>query len=90
MRGRARTKTVTHDHDPEECEATRRVDGAIKCLSSFSPHTIRRSSITKWLSEDVPMEAVSDRMNAKEDTLEKHYDKRSEMGKMKQRKEHFR
>lgn len=79
-----------HDRDPDECEAAQRTDSASKCPSSFSPHTIRRSSITKWLSDDVPMEAVSDRMNAKEEALEKHYDKRSEMGKMKQRKDYFR
>jgi len=79
-----------HDRDPGSCEAARRVDEASKCPSSFSPHTIRRSSITHWLSQDAPMEAVSDRMNAEEEALEKHYDKRTEKGKMEQRKEYFR
>jgi hypothetical protein len=35
------------------------------------------------------MEAVSDRMNAEEEALEKHYDKRTEKSKMEQRKEYF-
>lgn len=78
-----------HDRDPTECEAAQRIDKAIKCPSSFSPHTIRRSSITMWLSEVVPMEAVSDRTNANEEALEKHYDKRSEKGKMEQWRYHF-
>lgn len=78
-----------HDRDPENCEAIQLVSKASKCPSSFSPHTIRRSSITKWLSEDVPKEAVSDRMNVNDEALEKHYDKRSEMGKMNQRKDYF-
>ena len=78
-----------HNRDPNDCEAAQKVDSASKCPSSFSPHTIRRSSITKWLSDDVPMEAVSDRMNANEEALEKHYDKRTEKGKMKQRKDYF-
>lgn len=78
-----------HDKDPAECEAAQRSDDASKCPSSFSPHTIRRSSITKWLGDDVPMEAVSDRMNANEDALEKHYDKRSPKGKMDQRRDYF-
>jgi site-specific recombinase XerD len=78
-----------HDRDPEKCEAKQQVKHASDCPSSFSPHTIRRSSITMWLDQDVPMQAVSDRMNAEENALEKHYDKRTEKGKMEQRKNHF-
>lgn len=78
-----------HGRNLDECAAANRVDDASKCPSAFSPHTIRRSSITKWLADDVPKEAVSDRMNANKDALDKHYDKRTEKGKMKQRKEYF-
>jgi len=78
-----------HGRDIEECEAVRLNEQASKCPSSFSPHTIRRSSITQWLSEDVPSEAVSDRMNANEEAIDKHYDKRTEKGKMEQRKDYF-
>jgi site-specific recombinase XerD len=77
-----------HGREMDDCEAMT-VQKASKCPSSFSPHTIRRSSITKWLSEDVPPEAVSDRMNVNDEALEKHYDKRTEKGKMEQRKGYF-
>ena len=51
---------------------------ASTCLSSVSPHAIRRGSITHHLSEDVPEKVVSDRMNVNLDVLEKHYDRRTE------------
>lgn len=78
-----------HDKNPEGCEAKQDVAQISKCPSSFSPHTIRRSSITKWLNEDVPKPAVSDRMNVNDEALDKHYDKRSEKSKMDQRKGYF-
>jgi site-specific recombinase XerD len=78
-----------HDKDPESCEARQDVAQISKCPSSFSPHTIRRSSITMWLNEDVPKPAVSDRMNVNDEALDKHYDQRSEKSKMEQRKGYF-
>lgn len=78
-----------HDKDPKQCKAKQNVAKISKCPSSFSPHTIRRSSITSNLLDGVPKEAVSDRMNVNDEALEKHYDKRSEMSKMEQRKEYF-
>lgn len=78
-----------HDKDPKTCEAANRSDVASKCPSSFSPHTIRRSSITYWLLEDVPEEAVSDRMNVNKDVIDQHYDKRTPNEKMEQRRDYF-
>ena len=77
-----------HDRDTDECEALN-TQRASSCPSSFSPHTVRRSSITNWLSEDVPPKAISDRMNVNDKALKKHYDKRSKKGKMEQRRGYF-
>jgi Site-specific recombinase XerD len=77
------------DKEPEKCAARRSVSQIGKCPPAFSPHTIRRSSITMWLNEDVPKQAVSDRMNVNDEALEKHYDQRTEKDKMDQRKDYF-
>lgn len=60
-----------------------------RCGDAVSPHAIRRGSITHYLSEDVPIDVVSDRMNVGRKTLEKHYDRRSEEVKVEQRREHI-
>ena len=61
----------------------------VRCGDAVSPHAIRRGSITHYLSEDVPIDVVSDRMNVGRKTLEKHYDQRSEEVKVEQRREHI-
>lgn len=60
-----------------------------RCSDSVSPHSIRRGSITHYLTEDVPVDVVSDRMNVSRKTLEKHYDKRTEEVKVEQRREYL-
>lgn len=57
-----------------------------KCEESVSPHSIRRGSITHYLSNDIPVEIVSDRMNVSRKVLDNHYDKRSEEVKLEQRR----
>ncbi|NIC00272.1 site-specific integrase [Halobacterium sp. R2-5] len=57
-----------------------------KCPEAVSPHAIRRGSITHFLTEDVPTEIVSDRMNVSRKVLDKHYDKRSKEVKLEQRR----
>lgn len=74
-----------HDRQIESCDATR-YGYRSKCPSSVSPHSIRRGSITHFLSEDVPEKVVSDRMNVSPDILDKHYDKRREEQKVEQRR----
>jgi len=57
-----------------------------KCPDAVCPHAIRKGSITHFLSEDVPVEIVSDRMNVSQKVLDLHYDKRSEEVKLEQRR----
>lgn len=76
-----------HDRDPDTCEAvvgSERCENA--CPSSRSPHAIRRGAITHWLTRDVPVEVVSDRMNVSRKVLDRHYDQRSEEVKVEQRR----
>jgi site-specific recombinase XerD len=74
-----------HDRNPDDCDGTL-YGRHSRCPSSVSPHSVRRGSITHFLTEDVPEQVVSDRMNVSTDVLDKHYDKRSEEVKMEQRR----
>lgn len=78
-----------HDRDPDECEAAT-FDAASKCPSARSPHDARSGAITAHLSDDVPTQIVSERMDVSEQILARHYDRRSEREKMKQRREYLR
>jgi integrase len=77
-----------HDRRESDCEATE-YGYRSKCPSSVSPHSIRRGSITHFLTEDVPEKVVSDRMNVSPDILDKHYDKRDEEVKVEQRRDYI-
>jgi site-specific recombinase XerD len=57
-----------------------------KCPEAVGTHAIRRGSITHFLTEDVPVEIVSDRMDVSRKVLDKHYDKRSKEVKLEQRR----
>lgn len=76
------TSPCFRDADCPNCRET----PAKKCPEAVSPHSIRRGSITHYLSEDVPLEIVSDRMNVSRDVLKKHYDRRSPDVKLEQRR----
>jgi len=82
------TGDCPHDREIGSCEAMDR-NKASRCPSSVSPHAIRRGSITEHLSKDVPEKVVSDRMNVGLDVLEKHYDRRTEEEKAKQRRDYL-
>lgn len=81
------TGDCPHSREIGDCEATDdRRKTASKCPSSVSPHAVRRGSITHHLTNDVPEQIVSDRMNVNPDVLSKHYDERSEDMKVEQRR----
>lgn len=78
-----------HNREPNDCEATQERYAASKCPSSVSPHAIRRGSITHWLREDVPQPVVSDRADVSADVLDAHYDQRTPVEKMEQRRSYL-
>lgn len=77
------------NRDPDECKAAH-YEYAHECPDSVSSHAVRRGSITHHLQSDVPREVVSARANVGADTLDKHYDRRSEKTKMEQRRKFLR
>lgn len=77
-----------HDRDLAECDATY-YEKASSCPSSRSPHDVRSGRVTAYRREDVPRQVVSDRLNASEKVLDKHYDRRSEREKSEQRRDHL-
>jgi hypothetical protein len=72
-----------------DCDCNQNSNQAYRCDHSVSPHGIRRGSITHFLREGLPEKVVSDRANVSEDVIDKHYDSRSEMDKMNQRRGHL-
>jgi len=79
-------KDCPHGREPETCEAAQRTNEASKCPSTVSGHPVRCGAITRFLRQDVPQKAVSDRMNVSEKILSEHYDIRTEDEKAEQRR----
>ncbi|RQG97235.1 tyrosine-type recombinase/integrase [Natrarchaeobius chitinivorans] len=69
-----------HDEDPATCEAATH-DAASKCPSSRSPHDVRKARVTKYRNDGVHRGIVSDRLDASEQVLDKHYDRASKREK---------
>ena len=78
-----------HGRDLDDCEAARTSQHTSKCPSSFSPHAVRRGSITRYLAEGVEKYPVSERMNVHPETIDKHYDTRTPEQKMENRRDYF-
>lgn len=83
-----RGEACPHDREIEECEATYSAK-ASTCPSSRSPHDVRSGRVTAYRRNDVPRRIVADRLNASEDILDKHYDRRSEREKAEQRRDYL-
>jgi integrase len=83
-----RGEDCPHDRDPENCEATH-LDHASKCPSARSPHDMRSGRVTYYRREDVPRRVVKDRLNASEDILDRHYDRRSDREQAEQRSDYL-
>lgn len=83
-----RGKECPHDRDPDECEATRYPKMSM-CPSSRSPHDVRSGRVTAHALSDHERSLISERLNASEDVLDKHYDRRSGRQKAEQRRKFF-
>ena len=77
-----------HDRDPDNCAATH-LDHASKCPSARSPHDVRSGRVTYYRREDVPRRVVKDQLNASEDILDRHYDRRSDREQAEQRADYL-
>jgi integrase len=77
-----------HDRDPDDCEATH-YSKMSKCPSARSPHDVRSGRVTAHRLSDEDRALVSDRMDASEEVLDKHYDRRSHRQRAEQRRNHF-
>jgi len=69
-----------HERTMDECEAVS-FQKMSKCPSARSPHDIRKARVTKYRNDGVPRGVVSDRLDASEDVLDKHYDRASKREK---------
>jgi len=77
-----------HDRDIEECDATYYAK-ACKCPSSRSPHDVRSGRVTAYRREGVPRRVVGDRLDASDDILDRHYDRRNDREKAEQRRDYL-
>lgn len=77
-------KECPHGFDPDDCEYTYFAKRT-QCPSARSPHDIRKARVTAYRNENVPRGVVSDRLDASEDVLDKHYDRASKREKANRR-----
>jgi len=75
-------------NDPETCEYRER-DHYAACPENIPPHAIRKGAITWALNNQIPTDAVSDRMNVSPDTLSRHYDHATEDERMNRHRDYF-
>lgn len=77
-----------HGKRRDRCDYVPR-DKASLCPSTRAPHHLRTGSITWHRDRGVPMEDCAERVNAKPDTIEKYYDKASDVQKMDARRRQY-
>ncbi|WP_435363516.1 tyrosine-type recombinase/integrase [Haloarchaeobius sp. DYHT-AS-18] len=73
-----------HDENPTTCEYNTRAKASM-CPSARSPHDVRKARVTKYRDDGVSRAIVSDRLDASEPILDKHYDRASERDKAERR-----
>jgi len=83
-----RGEECPHDRDIKDCEWTH-YSQMSKCPSARSPHDVRSGRVTAHRLADEDRTLVSDRMDASEEILDKHYDRRSKRQKAEQRRRLF-
>ena len=62
---------------------------ASKCPSSRAPHHIRTGSLTWHCDRGLPIEVISERVDADPDTIKRYYDKADRLRKMEQRRQEY-
>ena len=77
-----------HGKTRARCEWTKR-NHASKCPSSRSPHQIRTGSITWHCDQGLPIEVISERVNAGADVIKQFYDKADALRKMEERRQKY-
>lgn len=77
-----------HDRDIETCDALP-TSQAHACPSALSPHPIRRGSITHHLQEETPKPVIGSRMDLGMDVLDRHYDQRTKLEKLRKRRQYL-
>ncbi|MCL9812502.1 tyrosine-type recombinase/integrase [Natranaeroarchaeum aerophilus] len=74
-----------HGHERETCEFTE-FNSASKCPSSRSPHQVRTGSITWHRDCEFPRSVTSERVNASQRVIDRHYDKSTHRDRMEHRR----
>ncbi|KTG07563.1 tyrosine-type recombinase/integrase [Haloferax profundi] len=82
------SKECPHNREISTCEAVE-INHVSKCPSSRSPHDVRKGVVTLYRREEVPRRVVSDRLDASDAVLDKHYDRRGERERAEQRRNHL-
>ncbi|EMA59772.1 tyrosine-type recombinase/integrase [Halorubrum kocurii] len=77
-----------HGRRRRNCKFTER-SHASKCPSSRAPHHIRTGSLTWHCDRGLPIEVISERVDADPDTIKRYYDKADRHRKMAERREEY-
>ena len=80
-------KSCPHGRSPQNCEAATVVDKISQCPSSRSPHGVRHGYISELRREALPIDLISDRVDASEEVIRKHYDESSPEDRLEIRRE---
>lgn len=80
-------KRCPHGKQPSTCETADNRDKPSGCLSTRSPHDVRRGYITHVSRGGVPLRVLGDRVDAEPETVETYYDQSDDEEKMEARKE---
>lgn len=77
-----------HGTNQQDCDYWKDKE-RMHCPSTVKPHSIRRGAITKFLGDDIPETAITDRADVSKQTMDMHYDRRTMVEKSEQRRKYF-
>lgn len=72
------TNECPHGRDIRDCDAAQKVNHAYECPSSEPPYALRHSYITEKRNQGVPIDVLTERCDASEPVIDKHYDERDD------------